>query len=53
MVVVRDSMSTSPDWSCGKRVLAVLVMNLTDLGSPKIPAATARQTSTSKPCHSP
>ena len=42
-VVLRDSMSISPDCSAVKRSLAVSGVNLTLVPSPKIAAATARQ----------
>src|SRR5262245_51581638 len=48
-VVLRDRRSTSPDCSAVKRSLAESGVNLTLVGSLKIPAATARQKSTSMP----
>ena len=52
-VVLRDSMSTSPDCSAVKRCWAVSGTYLTFSESPKRAAATARQTSTSRPTHLP
>src|ERR671928_1508497 len=52
-VVLRDSRSTSPDCSAVKRSLALRGVYLTLFGSLKIAAATARQTSTSKPVQLP
>src|SRR5580704_16486192 len=52
-VVLRESTSISPDCSAVKRSLAVSGTNLTLVGSLKIAAATARQTSTSSPVQLP
>src|SRR5262245_34124344 len=52
-VVLRDSTSISPDCSAVKRSLADSGTNLTLPGSLKIPAAMARQTSTSIPVQLP
>ncbi|MNT31013.1 hypothetical protein D3C72_1668350 [compost metagenome] len=49
-MVWRDSMSISPDCSAWKRVLMFVRTKSTFSGSPKTAEATARQTSTSKPC---
>ena len=46
-------MSTSPDCSAVKRCCAVVGTYFTFSASPKIAAATARQTSTSRPVHLP
>ncbi|CAH1701960.1 hypothetical protein BOSEA1005_21659 [Hyphomicrobiales bacterium] len=48
-VELRTSTSTSPDWSAVKRSLAESGMNFTLFGSLKTAAATARQSSTSRP----
>src|SRR5712671_3412466 len=53
MVVLLDRMSTSPDCSAVKRCWAVSAWYFTLSASPKIAAATARQTSTSRPTHLP
>src|SRR5262245_47931352 len=52
-VVLRDSTSISPDCSAVKRSLADSGTNLILLGSLKIAAAIARQTSTSSPVQLP
>ena len=52
-VVLRDSTSISPDCSAVKRSLADSGTNLTLVGSLKIAAAIARQTSTSSPVQLP
>src|SRR5438270_9188497 len=52
-VVLRESTSISPDCSAVKRSLADSGTNLTLVGSSKIAAATARQTSTSIPVQLP
>src|SRR5581483_4480667 len=52
-VVLRDSTSISPDCSAVKRSLADSGTNLTLLGSSKMAAAIARQTSTSIPVQLP
>src|SRR5215831_6157375 len=52
-VVLLDSMSTSPDCSAVKRCCEVSGTYLTFSASPKIAAATARQTSTDRPRHLP
>src|SRR3954465_11841149 len=52
-VVLRDSTSTSPDCSAVKRSLAESGTYLTLVGSLKIAAAIARQTSTSSPVQLP
>ena len=52
-VVLFDSMSTSPDCSAVKRCCEVSGTYFTFSASPKIAAATARQTSTSRPTHLP
>src|SRR5207302_4205845 len=52
-VVLRESTSISPDCSAVKRSLADNGTNLTLVGSLKIAAATARQTSTSSPVQLP
>src|ERR1700750_3258269 len=52
-VVLRDSTSISPDCSAVNRSLADSGTNLTLVGSLKIAAATARQTSTSSPVQLP
>ena len=53
MVVLFDSMSTSPDCSAVKRCCEESGTYLTFSESPKMAAATARQTSTSRPTHLP
>ena len=52
-VVLRDSTSISPDCSAVKRSLADSGTNLTLVGSLKMAAAIARQTSTSRPVQLP
>ena len=52
-VVLLDSMSTSPDCSAVKRCCEVSGTYFTLSASPKIAAATARQTSTFRPTHLP
>src|SRR3972149_2529278 len=52
-VVLRESTSTSPDCRAVKRCCAVNGVYLTLLASPNTAAATARQTSTSRPFHTP
>ena len=52
-VVLRANISISPEASAVKRVLPVVGTNSTADGSPRTAAATARQTPTSKPSHSP
>src|SRR6185312_6255437 len=52
-VVLRDSTSISPDCSAVKRSLADSGTNFTLVGSLKMAAATARQTSTSMPVQLP
>src|SRR3954470_13759209 len=52
-VVLRDSTSISPDCSAVKRSLADSGTYFTLPGSPKIAAAIARQTSTSRPAQLP
>src|SRR6056297_2620373 len=52
-VVLRASTSISPEASAVKRVLPVVGTNCTAFGSSSTAAATARQTATSKPSHSP
>jgi hypothetical protein len=52
-VELRDSTSTSPDWSAVKRSLAASGMKRTLFGSSKMAAAMARQNSTSRPVQLP
>ena len=52
-VELRDSTSTSPDWSAVKRSLAASGMKRTLVGSLKMAAAMARQKSTSRPVQLP
>ncbi|NDH21179.1 MAG: ATPase [Rhodobacteraceae bacterium] len=52
-VVVRASISTSPDARAVKRVFAVVGTNSTAIASPNTAAATARHTATSIPCQTP
>ena len=53
LVVLRDSMSISPDCSAVKRCCAVSGTYFTFSGSLRIAAATALQMSTSRPVHLP
>jgi hypothetical protein len=52
-VVLRESMSTSPDCSAAKRCAAFSGTHLTLLASPSTDAATALHTSTSRPAQLP